>query len=691
MFKKYPFVKQTGKKDCGVACLSMILSYYKSFVPSHLLYDMTKTSKNGTTAYHLLEAAKELGMETRGVQVSFSKIQKEELILPCIASVLIDGIYQHYVVIYQFGEKKITIGDPAIGIRSYSYQEFEAIYQGVLLFLYPVRHLPNYPHKSSFFFYLLELMKPYRRLLLKLTVLSFFMTFLSIISSFYLRNLMEVIVRESQSYFFFVVVLFGLVLFLRLVYQCLRGMLFSFLNYQLDTTLTCDIFKRILTLPYTSYRNRTTGEWIARMNDLETVKQTIGNALFTVFVDGILALVTALYLLQMHSTLFFLLLLLFLLFFLLATFGKRKLQKQMGQLKEERAQLTSYMVESIQGFETVKGLNLEAVVQDHFETFYCRHLNRLFQFQIWWNFQLFGKDLLYQFGYFLLVAIATFLVLKGELTSNDMLVFQALALYILNPLQNILEFHFSYQEAKNAISRVAELQPVLETEGFLCPKIEEVTFQKLSYPKENPFLVNLNIVFKKGEKILLLGSSGSGKSTLLKLVKGYYDDYRGDKKINQRKEQQYQKQSISKRISYISQDEILFTDTIYHNITLHRLMEQEDFLEIMKLCEVEEIVEQKPLGYSQLLEENGFNISGGQKDRMILARTLLQPFDVLLIDEGLSQVDPNMERRILKRLFQKYPEKLILIVSHRRDNLDLFERVITMENGKIIQDIRKER
>lgn len=691
MFKKYPFVKQTGKKDCGVACLSMILSYYKSFVPSHLLYDMTKTSKNGTTAYHLLEAAKELGMETRGVQVSFSKIQKEELILPCIASVLIDGIYQHYVVIYQFGEKKITIGDPAIGIRSYSYQEFEAIYQGVLLFLYPVRHLPNYPHKSSFFFYLLELMKPYRRLLLKLTVLSFFMTFLSIISSFYLRNLMEVIVRESQSYFFFVVVLFGLVLFLRLVYQCLRGMLFSFLNYQLDTTLTCDIFKRILTLPYTSYRNRTTGEWIARMNDLETVKQTIGNALFTVFVDGILALVTALYLLQMHSTLFFLLLLLFLLFFLLATFGKRKLQKQMGQLKEERAQLTSYMVESIQGFETVKGLNLEAVVQDHFETSYCRHLNRLFQFQIWWNFQLFGKDLLYQFGYFLLVAIATFLVLKGELTSNDMLVFQALALYILNPLQNILEFHFSYQEAKNAISRVAELQSVLETEGFLCPKIEEVIFQKLSYPKENPFLVNLNIVFKKGEKILLLGSSGSGKSTLLKLVKGYYDDYRGDKKINQRKEQQYQKQSISKRISYISQDEILFTDTIYHNITLHRPMEQEDFLEIMTLCEVEEIVEQKPLGYSQLLEENGFNISGGQKDRMILARTLLQPFDVLLIDEGLSQVDSNMERRILKRLFQKYPEKLILIVSHRRDNLDLFERVITMENGKIIQDIRKER
>ena len=177
---------------------------------------------------------------------------------------------------------------------------------------------------------------------------------------------------------------------------------------------------------------------------------------------------------------------------------------------------------------------------------------------------------------------------------------------------------------------------------------------------------------------MVLGSSGSGKSTLFKILKQNYEIKRDKVYINGIDINDYKLNNIV----YVSQNEILFSDTIENNIG-------NDIYKVSKICLVDEIVKKTQLGYKTLIEENGFNLSGGEKQRIILSRALANPFDILIIDEGLSQVDTNMERVIIKNILKEYQDKTIIFISHRLDNIDLFNQVIKIEKGKIIDDLSK--
>ena len=183
--------------------------------------------------------------------------------------------------------------------------------------------------------------------------------------------------------------------------------------------------------------------------------------------------------------------------------------------------------------------------------------------------------------------------------------------------------------------------------------------------------INLNI--KKSEKVLVMGKSGSGKSTMLKLLMKYYNP---DKGIIKRG---------NKEIIYISNNEKLFRGTLKDNLFLDN---DSNLEKVTEICDLKEILKNELYLY-QLIEENGLNLSGGQRQRIALARVLMKDFDILLIDEGFSQMDLSLERRILKRLFSNYKEKTIIVVSHRFDNVDLFDRVIKLENGKVTFDEKK--
>ena len=166
---------------------------------------------------------------------------------------------------------------------------------------------------------------------------------------------------------------------------------------------------------------------------------------------------------------------------------------------------------------------------------------------------------------------------------------------------------------------------------------------------------------------MVSGESGSGKSTLFKIIKGYYDNYKGDVIIDN-----YQSNKYSfKNVLYVSPRETLFTGRVIDN-----LINNND-----EICELDSFIND----YNLLIEEDGFNISDGQRQRIVLARALVN-FNILIIDEGLSQVDVNMERRILKRLFEKYKDKTIIYISHRLDNLDLFDRFLKLDKGYIVLD-----
>jgi len=182
---------------------------------------------------------------------------------------------------------------------------------------------------------------------------------------------------------------------------------------------------------------------------------------------------------------------------------------------------------------------------------------------------------------------------------------------------------------------------------------------------------------------MIIGNSGCGKSTLLKSLLKYSEIERGKIFIDDKDINDYNTKELRENITYISQNETLFTDSIFNNIVLNKDIDYNEFLKQSRLTEVDKICNKKYLGYDTLLEENGFNISGGERNRIILCRALIKSSNIILLDEALNEIDVNMERRILKRMFKNMKEKTIIVVSHRLENMDLYDCVVSMENGTI--------
>ncbi len=666
----------------------MIINFYGGNLPIDQIRDLTKTDKNGTTAFHIIEACKSIGFNAEGIKTSLEQLNKENLILPCIAHVVIDGKYKHFVVIYKidFKNKKIIIADPSCSIKKITFSEFQKMWSGVLITLYPLKKLPL-TQNISFIDFLLKIIKLHKAFIFNIIMLSIFITMFSVISSFYMKNILDAINYNNLTIIF---IFFLFINIFKILSDFFRNKLLIYLNQKIDLLLTLDTYKKIISLPYNYYHTRTTGDIISRVNDLSIIRNMITKVSLSLFIDLPLALVTFIIFYIINTKLFFISLIIVFIYLLLMIFSKNRITNNINTIQVNKSETMSYMIETINGFETVKSVGNEAQIIDKFEKKYVKFLKNIFKFDNYNNTISILKDLVNAIGYLTIIYVGAKMVTLGNLTFGDLLVFVNLLNYFLEPIKNIIDLNSEIKEAKNSLRRILELfKNENKKQTFIDNvKVKEISFNNLSYSydyKEKQ-LKNINLKLKK-QKILILGKSGSGKSTLFKLLMRYYEIPRNQITINGYDINDYKDDVIKQNFSYISQNEILYTDSIYNNLKIDKNITEEQIIEISKKCFIDEFL--NDLGLNMLIEENGYNLSGGQRQRIILARALLKNFEVLIIDEGLSQMDINLERKILKNLFKMYENKMIIVISHRLDNMDLYDRVIELKNGEIVKDVFK--
>lgn len=666
----------------------MIINFYGGNLPIDQIRDLTKTNKNGTTAFHIIEACKSIGFNAEGIKTALEQLNKENLILPCIAHVVIDGKYKHFVVIYKidFKNKKIIIADPSCSIKKITFSEFQKMWSGVLITLYPLKKLPL-TQNISFIDFLLKIIKLHKTFVFNIIMLSIFITIFSVISSFYMKNILDAINYNNLTIIF---IFFLFINIFKILSDFFRNKLLIYLNQKIDLLLTLDTYKKIISLPYNYYHTRTTGDIISRVNDLSIIRNMITKVSLSLFIDLPLALVTFIIFYIINTKLFFISLIIVFIYLLLMIFSKNRITNNINTIQVNKSETMSYMIETINGFETVKSVGNETQIIDKFEKKYVKFLKNIFKFDNYNNTISILKDLVNAMGYLTIIYVGAKMVTLGNLTFGDLLVFVNLLNYFLEPIKNIIDLNSEIKEAKNSLRRILELfKNENKKQTFIDNvKVKEISFNNLSYSydyKEKQ-LKNINLKLKK-QKILILGKSGSGKSTLFKLLMKYYEIPRNQITINGYDINDYKDDVIKQNFSYISQNEILYTDSIYNNLKIDKNITEEQIIEISKKCFIDEFL--NDLGLNMLIEENGYNLSGGQRQRIILARALLKNFEVLIIDEGLSQMDINLERKILKNLFKMYENKMIIVISHRLDNMDLYDRVIELKNGEIVKDVFK--
>lgn len=693
MFKEYQCVMQEGNKDCGACALLTIIKTYGGNVSLEYLRDLTRTTKEGTNAYLIINAAKELGLDSKAVRGSIFDL--EDNMFPCIAHVIINKSMGHFIVIHKLDRKKkiLTVADPAVGRRLMSYSEFLEITTNQFILFTPIKKIPSYTSVNMLKEIILSICQKNIKIFLSIFIFSLICIVINIISSFNLQFIIDnVISYNSKDNLIFI---FSIMLFLtmiKIISNYFRNTLLNYVTHELDHILIKDIFKHIISLPYLYYKNRTTGEIISRINDLCEVRDTISKLFITIFVDFILVLFVLFSLISINVKLTLISIAIALFYSLILVVFNPIIKKYIKKLKEDNSNVNSYLYETINSIDVIKGLSLEEKININFEKKYNKYLNNSFKFNRIYNFENLLREIINSIGLLLIILFGAILVLDNKITLSELITFNSLIIYFLEPIKNIIDFDMDIKKVKETIKRVNDLYSIKKEELEYDEKYTNKEFKgnikindlSYSYDNKNKILDKVKLNIKKGEKILIIGASGSGKSTLVKILMRYLDIDNNQIKIDDKDINYFNIKELREKISYISQNEILYNDTLYNNVTINRYVDYDEFLSICKITKVQEIMNKNSFGSSLMIEENGFNLSGGERQRIMLARAIVKNSEIYIFDESLSQIDIAREREILKELFKKYKAKTFIIISHRYDNADLYDKKIELKGGKIV-------
>jgi ABC-type bacteriocin/lantibiotic exporter with double-glycine peptidase domain len=684
-------VLQDGIKDCGICALLSIIRFYGGDVSKEYLRELTSTTKSGVSAYKLLLAATKLGFTGYGAKGDIKEINNDNL--PCIAHVIINKSYQHFVVVYNIdlSKEKILIMDPAEGKRNLSLSEFRLLSSNNYLFLKPNRKLPVILPQKIIATTIKSFLKNKKYYLILISILSFIYFILNIISAFHFKYLLDYAINFSLTKNIFLISLsLFLIYFLKEFNYLLRDIILLKWTALFDEEITSKTYRQIILLPYLYYKNRTTGEVISRLKDLGTTKNFLAKLMCSLTTDLATLTIFIIFMFHINTILTYYTLLIVLFLFLFNTFINKKTRDANLKYYEQEEKVNSELVESLASVEVVKGLHLEQTIINRFHSKYKMLLSKSYHLSLLEELSSFIKNNLNNILLTIIYALGVYYVINHKLTLGSLIVYEALFHYFMTSINNLLALESSYHNYHLAVTRVEELFTI-NKENFIGANYYhmynlagDIVYKNLTYAYTSTNLfTNLNLTIKNGTKLLITGSSGSGKSTLVKMLMRYIEIPFGMLSINKIDINHYHLEVLRNNITYLAAQEFLFTATLYDNIVMNREVDNETLATVCKLTLVDEIVNNDKLGYQKLVEENGFNFSSGERQRIIMARTLLKPSDIYIFDEALSGVDIDKERLILTNIFAYLKDKTIIVISHRFNNKDLFDKVLTLENGVI--------
>lgn len=683
--RKKCIVLQDGFKECGSACLLSIIRYYGGNVSMERILELTKTGKDGTNFHNMSLAGLELGMMSKGYFIDnindLDNIEK-----PFISQIVINN-YHHFVVVYKINGEKITIMDPAKGMENISISEFLKIFTGYILIMEPIKKLPIYNDNNYLLNTIKEIIICNKKIIINLILLTLITTIFMCLYSYHFKIIIDKVIDTNKLNLLIVVIIFAFVEVIKLVSEFLRNNLLLYLEQKIDLSIITNTINKIISLPYSYYKNRTTGEIITRVNDLFYVKNAISKIIVNIFLDIILVISAFIILFSINKTMTVYLIFVVIIYLILFRVFRNSIKQMTNKIQEDSATVNSSLVETISGYDTVKGLNLENAFKNKINKQYLNMINDNLIMSRINNYQEFLRDLFEGIIVLLVMYLGATYIMDKSLTIGSLITYNSIIYYFLNPIRNTVDFYKELFYVKNSIKRINNIlnlkyESQMKKTGLVVNGKIEFRNLSFSYNGVRNIIDNFSLKIDDKSKVLILGDSGVGKSTLLKLVYKYYETPRGMVYINDKDIQDFELGDIRSNITYVSQNEILYTDTIKNNIILYRDISEEEYLKVSRLVYVEDIILKNKLSYDYMLEENGANISGGQRQRIILARALLKKGKVILIDEGLNEIDPKLEKKILKNIFREYEDRTFIIISHRKDNIEMYDKVINVSGNE---------
>lgn len=684
--KKISYVRQIAERDCGISCLSSIIKYYGGYVKREYLREITNTTREGVSLYSLKEGCIKLGIEAKAIQSDIKPLGKE---VPFIAHILKDN-FGHFVVISKITNKYITIMDPSCGIKKIDILKWNEITTNIYLLLKPVNKILKQENDKKITNILFPLLKQYKVIIMLLLLLSLIYTLSNILISYQFQFFLELLNIKNLEAIKLIFIFLISIICLKEMANLFRSNFLNYFNHLIDKTLLRDAYTHIIKLPYLYFKNHTKGDLITRIQDIFQIREVISKLLIACIMDFILIIFIYLVLLKISLKLSLIVFITTLLYLVIIYFYNKVIIKKLKNLKEEEIKVNNHLIETITSYDTIKSMQIEDNLLNKLLVKYSFFQDNSFNLYKSLNKETFFKNLIYGLGLLIIIYLGIKEVYYNNLSLNNLLVFNSLLIYFFDPLQDISSLQITLQEAHLSFLRIQELfnvkEETLDTTNSINTYFKgNIKINNLIYSYNNidNTLKCDKLEILAGEKVLLYGPTGSGKSTLMKLLVRYFSGYQGLIEIDDRNIQLLNLLDIRRKITYVSQDEILYTDTIYNNIVLDNKISYSEYLDILKITGVDLIINRSLLKNDMLIENNGSNLSGGEKQRILLARALVKKSDIYIFDESLSAIDIKNERLILKNIFKRLKNKTIIVISHRFNNKDLYQRYVLINKGVV--------
>lgn len=690
-----PVILQMEAVECGAAALAIVLAYYKRYVSLEELRFTCGVSRDGSKAVNMLRAARTYGLKAQGAQTDLQALS--ELTYPCIAF----WEFNHFVVIEGYDERYVYINDPAVGLRTLSYDEFSRGYTGVILLFEPTPEFKPGGEKDSLWKNLKPKIASIKHALLFVVIASLSLTIPNLVIAGMSKIFIDdILIRQVSGWL--IPMLWGM-LFTGIMIGVLTWVKeFHLLRLQLKLIMStsAQFFWHVLRLPMSFFTQRYTGDVCSRLSANERISSLISSELSESIVGIINMLVYAVFMLLYDWVLTFIGIFITLLNALVFSFISKSISNSTKRLLQEQGKLTGVEMIGLQGIETLKASGVEDDYFQRWAGYHAKTINSQQKIQFFTTVISVASPLLMGISTAMILGVGGVRIMHGHLTVGTLVAFQYLLFSFNAPLNILLGLANRLQAIRGDFSRLNDvfrnkLDPLVANEKVHAQTSKTLTqklagalqFKEVTFgysPLEEPLFDKINFSVLSGKSLAIVGASGCGKSTLAKLACSLYSPWSGEVLLDDKAYSDIPREVISNTLSFVDQDIFLFESTIRNNLTLwDNSISYEDIEQAIKDAELGELLNNRSSGISSMVLTEGVNFSGGQRQQMELARALVKNPRLLILDEATAALDAITESKIIDNIKRRGCS--ILFIAHRLSTIRHCDEIIVLHQGKIVQ------
>lgn len=677
--------------DTGLSCLVGLALLHERAANAEQIRHRAGKGNAPFTARDIVLAARSLDLKSRLTKTSWSRLVSTPL--PAIAE-LTDG---RFVVLAKAAEDKVLIQDPREQRVSIQPKEtFLETWSGRLILVTRRAGLGESFRKFNLAWFIPAILR-YKHLFSEVLIASFFLQIFALVTPLFFQVVIDkVLVHRGLTTLD--VLVFGLIVVsvFEILLTGLRTYLFSHTTNRIDVELGAKLFGHLLALPMSYFQVRRVGDSLARVRELETIRNFLTSSALTVVIDLFFTVVFLVVMYHFSPTLTYIVLAAIPFYVALSVGFTPVFRRRLEEKFRRGAENQAFLVESVTGVETLKAMAVEPQMQRRWEEQLAGYVATSFQAGVLSNVMQQGAGLINKLTIALTLWFGAQLVIEGSLTIGQLVAFNMLAARVSQPVLRLAQLWQDFQQARISIDRLGDIlnthaEPAFNPSRAALPAIRgDVSFDHVSfrYRLDGPeVLSNISLEVPAGQILGIVGSSGSGKSTLTKLVQRLHVPERGRVLIDGVDLAVVDTTWLRRQVGVVLQENVLFNRTVRENIALtDSALPMERVIAAAKLAGAHDFILQLPEGYDTQIGERGSTLSGGQRQRIAIARALVGNPRILIFDEATSALDYESERIIQQNMRQICQNRTVIIIAHRLAAVRIADRIVTVEGGRLVED-----